>query len=81
MTDPFSLPYSDDNKKNTFNNGGNNGHGLKNVTCKQNFSPISLVIDVFDRTVLKLNVLLCFNACTVKSIKLRQHQSGNAFAM
>ena len=32
--DPFSLCYSDDNKKNTFNNGGNNGHGLKNFTCK-----------------------------------------------
>ena len=26
----FSLRYSDDNKKNTFNDG--NGHGLKNVT-------------------------------------------------
>ena len=27
--DPFSLRYSDRNKKNTFNDGGNNGHGLK----------------------------------------------------
>ena len=35
MIDPFSLHYSHDNtiKKNTFNNGGNNGNGLKNVTC------------------------------------------------
>ena len=31
--DPFSVRYSDDNKKNTFNNG----HGLKNVTYKQTF--------------------------------------------
>ena len=37
MMDPFSLHYSDDNKKNTFNNGGNNGHGLKIVACKQTF--------------------------------------------
>ena len=35
MKGPFSLHYSDDNKKNYFNNGGNNGHGLKNVRCKQ----------------------------------------------
>ena len=28
---PFSLHYSDDNKKNTFNNGANNGHGLKKL--------------------------------------------------
>ena len=27
--DAFSFHYSDDNKKNTFNNGGDNGHGLK----------------------------------------------------
>ena len=27
--DPFSLHYSDDNKKNIFNNSGINGHGLK----------------------------------------------------
>ena len=36
--DPFPLRYSDDNKKNTFRNGGNNGHGLKNVTCEQTFA-------------------------------------------
>ena len=30
-TDPFFLCYSDDNKKNTFNNSGNNGHGLKSL--------------------------------------------------
>ena len=30
---PISLTYSNDNKKNTFNDSGNNGHGLK--TCKQ----------------------------------------------
>ena len=35
MMDPFSLHYSDYNKKNTFNNSDNNGHELKNVTCKQ----------------------------------------------
>ena len=29
MTDPFSLCYSDDNKKNTFSNSGNNRHSLK----------------------------------------------------
>ena len=32
--DPFPLRYSDDNKKflkNTFNNGGKNGHGLKTL--------------------------------------------------
>ena len=33
----FALHYSDDNKQNTFNNGGNNGHRLKNVTCKQTY--------------------------------------------
>ena len=31
------LRYSDDNKRKTFNNGVNNGHGLKNVTCEQTF--------------------------------------------
>ena len=35
MIDPFSLRYSDDNRKNTFHSGGNNGHWLKNVRCKQ----------------------------------------------
>ena len=29
MTDALSFHYSDDNKKNTFNNGGDNGHRLK----------------------------------------------------
>ena len=33
--DPFSFCYSDGNKIHTFNNGGSNGHGLKNVMCKQ----------------------------------------------
>ena len=37
MMDPFSLQYSDDNKKNT-SNGGYNGHGLRNVRCKQTFA-------------------------------------------
>ena len=31
MINPFSLRYSDDNKKNTFNNSGNNGLGLKTL--------------------------------------------------
>ena len=31
MTDPFSLHYSNDNKNNTFNNSGNNRHGLKTL--------------------------------------------------
>ena len=31
MMDPFSLCYSNDNKKNTFNNDGSNGHGLKTL--------------------------------------------------
>ena len=35
---PIFFHYSDDSKKNTFNNGGNNAHGLKNVTCKQTFN-------------------------------------------
>ena len=35
MTDSFSFCYSDDNKKNTFNNAGTNGHALKNVMCKE----------------------------------------------
>ena len=32
--DQFSLQYSDDNKTNTSNNGGNEGQGLKNVKYK-----------------------------------------------
>ena len=32
------MGYSDDNKKNTFNDGGNKVHRLKNVTCKQTLS-------------------------------------------
>ena len=36
--DPFSLRYSDENKKTTFNNGGNNGDALKNVKSKQNLT-------------------------------------------
>ena len=35
--EPF-FGYSDDSKKNTFNNSGNNGHGPKNVDCKQTLS-------------------------------------------
>ena len=31
MRDPFPLRYSGDNKKNTFNNGGNSGHGPKTL--------------------------------------------------
>ena len=38
MMYPFSLHYSDDNKKNTFNNGANNGHGLKKIMCEQTFT-------------------------------------------
>ena len=33
---PIFCPYSDDNEKNTFNNGGNNRHGLENITCTFN---------------------------------------------
>ena len=29
--DPFSVCYSDDNKKSTFNGNSNNGHELKTV--------------------------------------------------
>ena len=35
MMDQFSVHYSDDSKKNAFNNGSNNRHGLKSVTCEQ----------------------------------------------
>ena len=35
MTGPFYLYCSDNNKKNVLSNGGNNGHGLKKVFCKQ----------------------------------------------
>ena len=31
MIDNIFLCYSDDYKKNTFNNGGNNWHGLKTL--------------------------------------------------
>ena len=54
MINPFSLRYSDDNKKNTFNNGGNIGHGLKNVTFKQTFRK-----NLFDSTF----VTLTYEAC------------------
>ena len=40
MTDPLPLCYSDDNKRNTFNKGGNNGHELKNVTRKQTLTVV-----------------------------------------
>ena len=43
MTRPFSLCYSDDNKKNTFNNDGIKGHRLYNVTCKQTCSTFTLI--------------------------------------
>ena len=36
---PISLRCYDDSKKNLFNNSGNNGHELKNVSCKQTFTP------------------------------------------
>ena len=47
MTDPFSLRYFDDNKKNTFNNGSNYGHRLVNLTCKQtlNVGVVSMVLN------------------------------------
>ena len=38
-----SLHYADDNKKNTFNNDGNNGQGLIKVTCKHTFIVVLLV--------------------------------------
>ena len=40
VTDPSSLRYSDDNKKNTIDNGVmmDNGHGVKIVTCKQSLN-------------------------------------------
>ena len=31
---PSFSRYSDDNKKNTFNNNGNNGDEVQNVKCK-----------------------------------------------
>ena len=34
---PFFLDYSDDNKKNAFNNGGSDGHRVNNVASKQIF--------------------------------------------
>ena len=40
----FHFRFSNDDKKNTFDNGANNGHGLKNVTCKQTFSINSCTI-------------------------------------
>ena len=36
--DPFVLRYSDGHEKNTFGNGGNDGHGLKYFTCKKTFT-------------------------------------------
>ena len=36
--DPFFLFYSDDNKKNTFNNGGDIGHALKMLHGEQTFN-------------------------------------------
>ena len=32
---PFSLHYSDENKKNTFDNGGNKGHELKTFSVNR----------------------------------------------
>ena len=40
MIDPFALHYSDNNRKKEFCNGGSNGHGLQNATCKQTLTDI-----------------------------------------
>ena len=32
-----------DNKKNTFNNNGNKGHELENITCKEIFTPSKIL--------------------------------------
>ena len=37
-----SFNYFDDNEKNIFNNVGNNGHGIKSVTCKTDLNKICL---------------------------------------
>ena len=42
MTGNF-LPFSDDNERNTFRNGGNIGHKLENVTCKKS---LTVMIDI-----------------------------------
>ena len=34
-TDWVTDPFSDDDKQNTFNTGGDKGHGRRNVVCKQ----------------------------------------------
>ena len=44
---PIFLRYSDDDKKNTFYNGGNNGHKRKNVTFKQTFNEWPTNINAF----------------------------------
>ena len=45
MTDPVSLHYFVDNKKNTFNNGSSNGHGLEKCYVKTDlygsFTPVN----------------------------------------
>ena len=38
---PSALHCFDDNKNNIFNNRGNKGHELKNVTCKQTFTIVT----------------------------------------
>ena len=43
--DQFSLHYSDDNKKNTLDNGGNKEHGLKDVTSNGLFPPTETEMD------------------------------------
>ena len=55
--DPFSVCYSDDNKYITIDNGGNNGHGLKNVTCKQTLTDLSSLSAV--KFMLYVHLSLC----------------------
>ena len=39
--DPSAVYCFDYNKKNTYNDGDNNGHELKNVTYKQTFTIVT----------------------------------------
>ena len=62
MMYPFSLHYSDDNKKNTFNSGGNNGHWLTNFMCEQIFTVL------YEGLGITLRVSVSLLHCTGRSV-------------
>ena len=67
MTDPFSVHYSEDNKKTTFSNGGNNGRVNRPLLRKKSAECVNDVCAMASAT---------DGNCTVDDCRFSSSRSG-----